>query len=135
MLAKAQEYIVSAHDYIGEDGKWHVNLPKAAGLALHLGVNRSTLYEWAKVHPEFSNILERINATQEDRVINKAIEGTYNSNIAKLLLGKHGYKESFDHTSDGEKITSINVSVVHGTKATDDDGLGEELPQSKKNNR
>ena len=86
-----------------------VNLPKAEGLALYLEVSRDTLYEWAKKHKEFSYILERINQIQADRVINKALSGEYNPLIAKLLLGKHGYKDKQDITSGGEKITGFQM--------------------------
>jgi hypothetical protein len=70
-----------------------VRLPKAEGLALALKISRDTLYEWAKKQKEFSDILEEINQIQADRVINKALAGEYNPMIAKLLLGKHGYKD------------------------------------------
>lgn len=86
-----------------------VNLPKAEGLAFYLGVHRDTLYEWAKVHKAFSDILERINQIQADKVINKALSGEYNPMIAKLLLGKHGYKERHDVTSDDEPIPILKL--------------------------
>jgi hypothetical protein len=113
MLLKAQEYLAGAHDYIDEAGKWRVKIPKAAGMALHLGVARSTLYEWAKSHAEFSDILERMNAMQEDRVIDRAIDGTYNSNIAKLLLGKHGYSEEQHLTHDaGSSLAEVIAAAA-----------------------
>ena len=34
-----------------------VNLPSVAGLAVHLKCARSSIYEWAKQHPEFSDML------------------------------------------------------------------------------
>lgn len=106
MLLLAQEYIDSCKDYIVKDGVSRVKLPKAEGLALHLKVNRSTLYEWADKHEDFSDILDKINAIQAERVINEALAGNYNSNIAKLLLGKHGYKDmkDTDITTGGDKI-------------------------------
>jgi len=100
---------------VDENGKstYNVNIPKAEGLALHLGVNRSTLYEWAENHQAFSDILDEINALQSNRVINNALAGNYNATIAKLLLGKHGYKEQSeqDVTSGGEKITFSDEQV------------------------
>ncbi len=112
MLLKAQEYLASAHDYVDNEGKFHVKIPKAAAMALHLGVARSTLYEWARLHPEFSDILERMNAMQEDRVIDRAAAGIYNSNIAKLLLGKHGYSEEQHLTHDAGSTLAAAIAAA-----------------------
>jgi len=123
ILKKAQEYISNCKDEVEEIiesinektgrerfiHKLKVKLPKAEGLALYLEVNRDTLYEWAKKYPRFSDILEKINQIQADRVINEALAGNYNPLIAKLLLGKHGYKDKSerDITSGGLSLTEI----------------------------
>ena len=119
-LKKAEEYIESCVDEIervvkyesdkstGYENNLKVKLPKAEGLALYLGVARSRLYEWAGKYKEFKDILERINQVQADRVINEALAGNYNPLIAKLLLGKHGYKEQSDITSGGKPIPLFN---------------------------
>ncbi len=106
MLDKANEYLAWANDEKDEKGRLTVRLPKAAGLARHLGVHRATLYVWAEKHPEFNDILERLNQLQEERLIDKGLSGEYNSNIVKLALGKHGYhdKADIDHTTKGEKV-------------------------------
>ena len=110
---KGEETIKLAEKYLSEckDNfkKKKVILPKAEGLALYLGVSRQTLYEWAKEYPAFSYILEKINQTQADKVINESLAGNYSPTIAKLLLGKHGYKEEHDLTSGGQPITDINM--------------------------
>lgn len=87
--------------------KLKVNLPKVEGLCLYLGIHRSTAYEWAAEHKEFSDILEQINQIQANRVIDEALAGNYNPMIAKLLLGKHGYKDQKDLTSDGKPIGQL----------------------------
>lgn len=91
-----------------------VKLPKAEGLALYLGVSRSRLYEWAGLYPEFQDILERINQIQADRVINEALAGNYNPLIAKLLLGKHGYREKTetDLTSGGKPLPIMGHEII-----------------------
>lgn len=118
ILKLAYKYIEGCNDEIAEilesenektgrtrfTQKLVVKLPKAEGLALCLNVSRDTLYEWAKQYPKFSDILERINQIQADRVINEALAGNYNPLIAKLLLGKHGYKDQSDITSGGESL-------------------------------
>jgi hypothetical protein len=130
ILKLAREYVDSCADEIGEilesenektgrnrfTQKLVVKLPKVEGLCLYLGIARSTAYEWAKIHEEFSDILEEINQIQADRVINEALAGNYNPMIAKLLLGKHGYKESSDVTSDGHAINYLLVKFLQDDK-------------------
>lgn len=95
MVTKAQEYIDSCQDTDVETDtrivKVKVNIPTKGGLAVHLGVSRETLYQWAKIYPEFSDIMERLGSEQEARLINNGLSGDYNPTIAKVLLTKHGY--------------------------------------------
>jgi hypothetical protein len=90
-IQKALEYLDSCKD---DFKKKVVKLPKAAGLALALGVSKDTLYEWAKVHKEFSVILLKMNQMQEQKLVDESLAGNYNPHIAKLVLGKHGYHDS-----------------------------------------
>ncbi len=117
-----EEYIGMAQHYLaeytdaeferGEDRnvtyKIRVKLPTIEGFARYLGVNKTTLYEWSKEHPAFSNALEEIKTEQLERLINNGLNGDYNSTIAKLMLSSnHGMREKSetDVTSGGEKIT------------------------------
>src|SRR5262245_56455965 len=93
MLTAAEEYIASCEDeevqvtkQTGEnkaggyemfDNKLKVNLPTIEGLATHLNVNRDTLYEWAKQHDDFSDMLERLKEVQAARLINNGLSGDY----------------------------------------------------------
>lgn len=109
MLKKAEEYLVSCVDtYNPATKKVEVNFPTGEGLALHLEVSRSTLYEWSDKHDEFSDILEAINQQQVKRLIEKGLSGDYNSTIAKLVLAKHGYseKQEIEHKGD------VNINVI-----------------------
>lgn len=126
-IALAEEYIKECEDEIvnviessnsktGRERfvtKIKVNLPKAEGLALKLDVSRDTLYEWAGEHKKFSDILERVNQLQANRVIDRSLSGDYNPTIAKLLLGKHGYhdKQEVEHT--GDVMKDLIVSVIN----------------------
>lgn len=94
--------------------EWEVTdmLPQIAGLALRLDVSRDTLYEWAKVHPEFSDILSKVMTSQEWTLINKSLEGEYNSSITKLLLTKHGYRDSQDVTTDGKALPTPILNAI-----------------------
>jgi len=86
--------------------EWEVTnmLPQIAGLAIRLDVSRDTLYEWAKLYPEFSDILEKVMSYQEWTLIQKGLDGKYNSTITKLMLSKHGYRESSDITTNGKAL-------------------------------
>lgn len=75
-----------------------VQFPNAGGLARHLGVNKGTLYDWVKAHPEFAKVMDAMNAEQEDRLLNGGLSGTYNSTLAALIAGKHGYHRKIDST-------------------------------------
>lgn len=90
-----------------------VKLPTRGGLAAHLHVSRDTLYEWSRVHKDFSYIMERLGSIQEERLINNGLSGTYNSTIAKVLLTKHGYNDKLetDITTGGEKIDQGGADV------------------------
>ena len=44
-----------ADRYIDEYQEFGDAIPSAVGLAIFIGVNKSTLYEWAKIHPALSN--------------------------------------------------------------------------------
>ena len=102
-----EEIVISRNNKTGKtafERRLKVKLPKGEGLALHLDITRETMYQWAKEYPQFSDILDQINKIQADRVINEALAGNYNATIAKLLLGKHGYKDESDITTGGQPI-------------------------------
>ena len=102
--AKADDYARSPEDY-GDV------VPTAAGLSLVLNVNKDTLYEWAKVHPSFSDTLKSLNAVQEKRLINGSLMGDYNAAISKLMLANHGYREKteVDNKSTDGSMTPIQT--------------------------
>lgn len=143
MLDKAQEYISLCNDYDEDpdivaprNGRPHrvVKVPTAGGLARYLGVSRDTIYEWTKVHPAFSDIMDTLGAEQEDRLINNGLSGDYNPTIAKVLLTKHGYREGIDNTTNDKPIEGIRVEIVppkprphDSTELQGDDSLPEEL--------
>ena len=81
-------------------------IPSIAGLSVYIGKARSTIYDWAKQEDkaEFSDILEKILSTQESVLLSKGLKGEFNSTITKLALGKHGYKETQDITSNDETV-------------------------------
>lgn len=115
IIKKAEEYLLSCYDedrqvvkqsssdkgYEMYENKLKVRLPTKGGLARYLGVHRDTLYDWSQKYEDFSDIMEAVGAEQEDRLINMALSGDYNSTISKVLLTKHGYREGKELTGEG----------------------------------
>lgn len=126
MVIKTREYIASCQDKIEEYHKTRgdksdsydrivrVKLPTLEGLAVHLGINRDTIYAWRKVHQEFSDVIDELLAKQAQELINNGLSGDYNPTIAKVLLSKHGYTEKTetDITTAGEKITQLTPEQI-----------------------
>lgn len=76
-------------------------IPSIAGLAFALGVSRECVYEWGRVHPEFSDILSAISTAQEMLLLDGGLTGDFNSTITKLMLTKHGYSDKQDTAISG----------------------------------
>lgn len=123
IIKKAEEYLGNCVDDVEEQtigmsskgtelfkNKVKVRLPSKGGLAVYLDVARDTLYEWANKYPEFSDIMERLGAIQEERLMNNGLSGDYNPTITKVLLTKHGYKEGIEH--GGEDGAPIKLDIT-----------------------
>lgn len=84
-------------------------VPTAARLAVTIGVNKDTLYEWAKKDKEFSDTLRDLQSIQEATLVDGSLENKLNPTISKLMLANHGYAESqkIDNTHHGE-VSFIN---------------------------
>lgn len=82
-----------------------IRLPNIGGLAVYLDIARDTIYDWKKKHPDFSYIVEKILAEQENRLVNGGISGDYNATISKVMMTKHGYREGHDLSNpDGSNL-------------------------------
>lgn len=107
--------VEEVYKYLEMTGRDQTSLPKIESLALHLNVNKSTLYEWAKIYPEFSNALEIVMLKQGEQLIDDGIYGgkEVNATIIKLLLqNNHGMKERNDMTSDDKPIKTPDTLYV-----------------------
>jgi hypothetical protein len=82
-------------------------VPTIPGLAVYLACARSTVYEWAKLNPDFADTVERILAVQHKRLVAGGLRGHYSAAIAKLLLYNHGEteKQQIDHRSGDGSMT------------------------------
>ena len=105
----SEEILTKTRDYIVNYEKFDDAIPSIAGLAVVLGISRETIYDWASQEEkkEFSYILADILSNQERILINKGLKGEFNSNITKLVLGKHGYKDSADITSNNKVLQGV----------------------------
>jgi len=91
--------------------------PSVVGLCQVLKRSRTTLYRWADknsdvYHEEFSDILATVMDLQQLVLLNSGINGTFNSQITKLVLGKHGY-----HDKQDTHVKEFNVNI--GSKDAD----------------
>jgi len=88
MNKKALDYLENYEEVHGD------SIPSVAGLAVSLGVAKSTVYLWKGLHDEFSDTLDRIMTSQERKALNNGINGVFNATITKLVLANHGYSEA-----------------------------------------
>ena len=96
-----------------------INLPlkdqHSAAIAIHLGVNKSTILEWGLVHPEFSIALQKCRDNYEQFWLNLAVsraQGNHQGSdtlIKFMLSAACGYREKTDITQD---IAVKNKAVV-----------------------
>jgi len=117
------KFIEEVDRYLATTRMVQTHLPKIESFAIHLGVNKTTLYEWAKQHEEFSNALDKIMLNQGERLIDDGIYGgkEVNATIVKLLLqNNHGMKERVDTTTKDEKIESNQIVFTNFEKEDQD---------------
>ncbi|HEY3385795.1 MAG TPA: terminase small subunit [Saprospiraceae bacterium] len=122
IIVKANEYLNSCKDDLEnvvsqESDKYtmykqvlKVKLPSIEGLALYIGIHRSTVYDWQKKYIEFSDIIERLLQQQAEALVNNGLSGNYNPTIAKVLLTKHGYTDKQEIDQKTEHSGSIDIT-------------------------
>jgi hypothetical protein len=90
--------------------------------ARKIGVNKDTLYEWAKKYPEFSDSLKRANELQERLLVVNGLNGVYNSTFAifaaKNMIGWRDKQELEHSNPDGSKLFPVPI-LVHMNVPTD----------------
>ncbi len=111
-----QELIDKAEDYLENFTEHDQLVPTVAGLAIHIGKDRTTVYAWDKQEdkPELSNILKRLMAKQEILLVNSGLSGAFNSVINKMMLTKHGYsdKQEID-LNNNIKMTDLSEDELN----------------------
>ena len=82
------------------------SLPSVEGLALSLGINKDTVYEWDKRYPKFSDALKEIKMAQKQRLQENGLTNRFNPTMAIFLLKtNHGMIEKTQ--------VDTNVSLDH----------------------
>lgn len=98
---------------IAASGKNH--LPKVESLALYIGVDKKTLYNWAKDHPDFKVCLKWIKELQYERLIDDGIYGgkSINGALVKLLLvSNHKLRDEIGVGLSGEVTTKFSDEQI-----------------------
>ncbi len=82
-----------------------LELPMLEGLALDLHIHVDTIYEWRKIHAEFSELVSEMLQKQAKMLANNSLMGDFNPMISKVFLTKHGYREGVEHANpDGTNL-------------------------------
>ena len=86
-------------------------IPTVQGLTLLLEISDETVSNWKKQKDkkQFFGMLEKLKKKQHQALINGGISGDFNSNITKLVLTKHGYRDKQDNTLAGADGGPIEV--------------------------
>lgn len=109
ILEKANKYLT---DYKNQElGKM---IPSVEGLAIYLDVSTKTIYNWGNEHSEFLHTLGNVNTRQKILLLDGGLSGDFNSNIAKLALGNHGFSEKTEQKMSGA------VGVIDMSSLTED---------------
>jgi hypothetical protein len=102
-------------EYLAQCGKEQTELPSIEGLALYLDVNKTTIFEWDKKYPEFSNYIKKLADKQKSQLMNDGMYGgkEVNAGMAIFLL------KAIHGLSDGSGV-QFNQQINFG-KSKDDD--------------
>lgn len=85
------------------------NLPTLVKFARMVGVNRMTLYDWQKAHPEFAEAMAEAKSLQEEAIVNIGI--STNGQFTNFMLKcNHGWRDNDDlnvGTGDTGEVTVV----------------------------
>ncbi len=102
------ELLKKAHEYVDN---WEISgrkIPSIVSLAIHCDISKQRVYEWLKDDDksEFRDIVARVEAKQEEILIDNGLDRTFDASLSKMMLSKHGYsdKQEIDHTTKGESL-------------------------------
>jgi hypothetical protein len=109
--------IEEINEYLKEAIPQNMKIPTVEGIALRLGISRDTLYEWAEVHPEFSDTIAKMKMMQKEALIETGIFGGKEINapiIALLLKVNHDMVEVSRTELTGANGSPITITAQRG---------------------
>lgn len=127
MVDKVKEYLAMTKDeikdivksenaqtgFVSYEERLVVSLPTIDDLAVYLGVNRDTIYEWVKIHKEFSDSVDLVVAEQKRRLLNNGLGNIYNASMAKFVLSaNHGMSEKTTQTNINVEVDDDDVDGI-----------------------
>jgi len=124
-VGRPSEYTPEAINVLNEYLKFAVpenmKIPTVEGLALKLGINKTTLYRWAENNEEFRNALDELKMRQKESLTDIGIFGgkEINATIVALLL-----KVNHDMIEVNKTDITSGGQPIYGGKST------ENLPNS-----
>ena len=123
MIERAQEYVwFFQQPKSAEEMENDVEvIPSVAGLALYLGVARSTLYEWGKQNKDFSDTLASLQDVQEVSLLNGGLRGRFNAQISKLALANHGYSDKQEVAMTVNPLDEILDEIEYDARTTSEE--------------
>jgi hypothetical protein len=107
ILAKAEEYSAlfdeNSYQFVKDAGRsgapserQPVRLPTIEGLALYIHASKTICLTWELQYPEFTQVLAELRMKQAKALIENGLAGLYDPEVTKVLLAKHGYRESIE---------------------------------------
>ena len=102
-------------DYLENHADYEDIVPSVAGLACHLKLAKSTIYEWAEHEDrrDFSDMLGDIASKQERMLLSGGLSSDMNPTIVKLMLAKHNYSEKTESTVIINPLTEV-INQISG---------------------
>lgn len=112
--------VTGKNDYEKEEFKEIANkIPFINAFARKIGVSHDTLYEWARVHPEFSASMSRAKDLQAEMIVSNALKGLYQPHFAFFAMkNMHGWKDKteIDHGITDESYEKLKAIPVEELK-------------------
>lgn len=90
----------------------HQGFPTIEGFAVYeCDVNIDTVYEWAKIHPEFSEAKKKAMSIQKHRLCEGAFSGELNTTFSIFFAKNNcGMKDKVEQEHSG--LESLNINIV-----------------------